>query len=121
MLERWLGLNPDGSLPPIQVIEQVLDVLDSLPIEIDHLQSSNIAKVLQRYCGGHARQDLGAHIVQKTTHLLQRWRVTVYGLSYQYDEEGLHEMRHRDLKRKLEVMKDVDSKDFMRGGSSDAA
>ena len=39
--------------------------------------------------------------------------MTVYGLSYQYDQEGLHELRHRELKRKLEVVKAVDHKDFM--------
>lgn len=52
-------------------------------------------------------------VIQQATHLLQRWQVTVYGLSYQYDEEGLHELRHRELKRKLEVVKAVDHKDFM--------
>ena len=52
VLQRWISPNPDGSLPPFQVIEEVLDILDSLPIEIDHLQSSNVAKVIQRYCSG---------------------------------------------------------------------
>lgn len=48
--------------------------------------------------------------------------MTVYGLSYQYDEEGLHELRHRELKRKLEVVKAVDHKDFIsREGGSAAA
>ena len=37
IIERWLSPNPDKSFPPCQVVEQVLDVLDSLPIEIQHL------------------------------------------------------------------------------------
>ena len=31
-LEMWLNQNPDGSLPPLQIIEAVISVLDSLPI-----------------------------------------------------------------------------------------
>ena len=114
-LERWLSPNPDGSFPPQQVVETALDVLDALPIEIEHLQNSNIAKVLQYYAGGRAVQD--AKITQRATHLLQRWRVTVYNLSYEYDEEGLHELRHRELRRKLEVVKAFDPADLLKDGA----
>lgn len=34
--------------------------------------------------------------------------MTVYQLSYEYDEEGLHEIKQRDLRRKLEVLRDFD-------------
>jgi hypothetical protein len=57
-------------------------------------------------------------IVQRATHLLQRWRVTVYNLSYEYDEEGLHELRHRELKRKLEVVKTIDPAEILKDGSN---
>jgi len=32
ILEKWLHENPDGSFPPYQVIECVMDVLERLPI-----------------------------------------------------------------------------------------
>lgn len=32
ILEKWLLQNPDGTFPPFQVIESVLDVLERLPI-----------------------------------------------------------------------------------------
>jgi len=57
-------------------------------------------------------------IVQRSTHLLQRWRVTVYNLSYEYDEEGLHELRHRELKRKLEVVKAIDPSDILKSSDN---
>lgn len=60
---------------------------------------------------------MDSQITQRATHLLQRWRVTVYQLSYEYDEEGLHEMRHRELKRKLEVVKAFDPADLVKGDS----
>ena len=45
--------------------------------------------------------------------------MTVYNLSYEYDEEGLHELRHRELKRKLEVVKAIDPTDLLRDGNKD--
>ena len=44
----------------------------------------------------------------RATHLLQRWQLTVYKLSYDYDEEGEYEKKQRDLRRKLEVLKNFD-------------
>ena len=58
------------------------------------------------------------YITQRATHLLQRWRVTVYNLSYEYDEDGLHELRHRELRRKLEVVKAIDPADLLKDGGS---
>lgn len=60
---------------------------------------------------------MDVHITQRATHLLQRWRVNVYQLSYEYDEDGLHEMRHRELKRKLEVVRAFDPADLVKGGA----
>ena len=44
--------------------------------------------------------------------------MTVYQLSYEYDENGLHEMRHRELKRKLEVVKAFDPADLVKNQNS---
>ena len=38
-LEMWISQNPDGSYPPIQIVECVLGVLDNLPITQEHLES----------------------------------------------------------------------------------
>ena len=76
LFEKWLMQNPDGTYPPYQVVEQVFEVLENLPIEIDHLQNCSIAKVLQLYACDKAQ--LGQSIASRATHLLQRWQVTVY-------------------------------------------
>jgi hypothetical protein len=46
ILEKWLSLNPDGSFPPVQVVEYVLHILAQLPIYIDHLEECEIAHAL---------------------------------------------------------------------------
>lgn len=76
-----------------------------LPIELEHLQECDIARALQIYACDKPR--MGQHISQQATHLLQRWQVSVYNLSYEYDQEGLHELQQRELKRKLEVLTDL--------------
>lgn len=67
-LEKWLLPNPDGSYPVYQVVELALEVLENLPVEISHLQDSNIAKVLQAYACD--RPGMGQAISQRATHLL---------------------------------------------------
>lgn len=88
----------------------MFEALENLPIALEHLQNCNIAKVLQLYACD--KPQLGQAISSRATHLLQRWQVTVYQLSYEYDEGGLHELRHRELKRKLEVLRDFDPLDL---------
>lgn len=48
-IEMWLGLNPDGSFPPIQVINCMLTILDKLPITEDVLSNCQVAHVLTQY------------------------------------------------------------------------
>lgn len=40
--------------------------------------------------------------------------MSVYNLSYEYDEDGLHEIKQRELKRKLEVLTDLNPKKFKK-------
>ena len=87
-------------------------VLDQLPIQLENLQECEIARALQNYACD--LPGMGQHISHKATHLLQRWQVSVYNLSYEYDEEGLHEIKQRELKRKLEVLTDLNPKKFKK-------
>lgn len=103
ILEKWLMPNPDESFPPYQVIECAMDVLERLPVQIEHLQDCNVAKVLQLYASG--RSQTGKTMAARATHLLQRWQLTVYQLTYEYDED---EVREKDLRRKLEVLRNID-------------
>jgi hypothetical protein len=102
VLEKWLQPNPDGSYPPLQVVEFVLDILKQLPIELEHLQECEIARALQIYACN--KPNYGKIVSQDATHLLQRWQVTVYNLSYEYDQDGVFELQQKELKRKLEVL-----------------
>ena len=69
-LEMWLNQNPDGSLPPLQIIEAVISVLDSLPITQEVLGSCDIARSLANHA---TSQELPSDLVSRATKLLQKW------------------------------------------------
>lgn len=110
-LEMWLERNPDDSYPPVQVVECVLDVLDRLPIVQEHLESCNIAHMVTLYAAGDSSTDeseIPKYIISAATKLLQKWQTVVYQLSYEYDKDGQHEIKQRDLRRRLEVLRDME-------------
>lgn len=111
-LEMWLERNPDDSYPPVQVVECVLSVLDRLPIDQEDLESCNIAHMVTQYAAsetsGGEDCEIPKTIISAATKLLQKWQTVVYQLSYEYDKEGEHEIKQRDLRRRLEVLRDLE-------------
>ena len=109
-LEMWISQNPDSSYPPIQIIECVLRILDNMPITQEHLESSQVARAVTQYAAGGdlESEKLPAELVSNATKLLQKWQTVVYQLSYEYDQDGMHEIKQRDLRRRLEVLRDLD-------------
>lgn len=53
--------------------------------------------------------QLPKELVSVATKLLQKWQTVVYQLSYEYDKDGLHEIKMRDLRRRLEVLRDIEA------------
>jgi len=76
------------------VIEIVLEILERLPIDREHLEECDIARKLSIYA--KASKEIGMQgLTTKATHLLQRWQVTVFQLSYEYDKD---EVQQKELK-----------------------
>ena len=73
-LEMWISQNPDGSYPPIQIVECVLGVLNNLPITQEHLESCQVARAVTQYvAGGEIQQSsekLPSELVSNATKLL---------------------------------------------------
>ena len=113
-LEMWISLNPDGSFPPIQLIDCVISILDSLPINQDHLESCQVARALTTYAQQSSQAEdnpdlkLPQDLISKATKLLQKWQTVVFQLSYEYDQDGMHEIKQRDLRRRLEVLREME-------------
>lgn len=67
-LDMWLNVSND--FPPLQVIETVFDVLESLPVDEESLSNCDIAKTLQYYAGSREYNGVTIDIVKRATHLL---------------------------------------------------
>ena len=107
-LEMWIIQNPDNSFPPIQIVECVIGVLDLLPISQEQLESCQVARAVTYFAASGDDKQFPASLVSSSTKLLQKWQTVVYQLSYEYDQDGTHEIKQRDLRRRLEVLRDMD-------------
>ena len=69
-----------------------------------------MARAVTQYAAGGdlESEKLPAELVSCATKLLQKWQTVVYQLSYEYDQDGMHEIKQRDLRRRLEVLRDMD-------------
>jgi hypothetical protein len=52
----WINQMPDGTFPNINLVEGVLNCIDTMRIDIQHLEDSDIAKVVQCYAENLAGQ-----------------------------------------------------------------
>lgn len=93
-------------------MECVLQVLDKLPITQDHLESCQVARAVTQFAasnGTGSENQIPASLISTATKLLQKWQTVVYQLSYEYDKDGQHEIKQRDLRRRLEVLRELDA------------
>jgi hypothetical protein len=44
------------------------------------------------------------HLSTRALNIIQRWQAIVYNLSYQYDKEGVHELKQRDLRERIKQL-----------------
>jgi hypothetical protein len=102
VLANWINQNPDGSFPLPQVVESVFQILDHFPITSEILENSKIAKVVSLYA--HGKTEL-RYMQHTALTLIQKWQSIVYNLSYQYDKEGFHEQKQRDLRQRIHAIK----------------
>ena len=58
-------------------------------------------------------------LISTATKLLQKWQTVVYQLSYEYDKDGQHEIKQRDLRRRLEVLRELDATASSKQGEDD--
>ena len=49
MLAEWLDMMPDGTFPNVMLVEETLRCIDSLNMEVEHLEQSSLAQIIQYY------------------------------------------------------------------------
>lgn len=100
----WINQMPDGTFPNINLVEGVLKCIDSLRVDIQHLEDSDIAKVVQCYAenlaGIPALQGLAKRIIEK-------WSRLIYGIKSHYADDGLddYEEGYKNLLKRLDKIR----------------
>jgi TFIIS helical bundle-like domain len=94
---------PDGTFPNINLVEGVLTCLDTLRVDIQHLEECEIAKVVQCYAenlaGIPSLQGLAKRIIEK-------WSRLIYGIKSHY-ADGLddYEEGYKNLQKRLDKIR----------------
>ena len=69
---------------------------------------------MTQYASQSTLDQFPTELISTATKLLQKWQTVVYKLSYDYDKEGQHEIKQRDLRRRLEVLRENDNSKKLR-------
>ncbi|CAG8736104.1 3900_t:CDS:2 [Dentiscutata erythropus] len=85
-IRYWLEPLPDRSLPSITLQEQLLTVLDKYPINIDHLLTSKIGRIVFFYQESPRSTE---HIKKMATNLVNKWGQPILGISVNYKDRQL--------------------------------
>jgi len=85
---------PDGTFPNINLVEGVLNCIDSLNIETDHLEQTKLGMVLQIYAEDMAQMPKVKRLAKS---ILDKWSRMIYKINQSYDAEGEYDVGYRKL------------------------
>jgi len=82
-IRRWLDRLPDGSLPNLNIREQLLTILEKLPLTTEHLQDSGVGKVVMGLWKSTVETKGNKKIC---SHLIEKWSRPIFKLSSRYED-----------------------------------
>ncbi|CAG8820638.1 24361_t:CDS:2 [Gigaspora margarita] len=85
-IRYWLEPLPDRSLPSITLQEQLLNVLDKYPINIEQLLHSKIGRIVFFYQESPRSTE---HVKKMATNLVNKWGQPILGISVNYKDRQL--------------------------------
>ncbi|KAG2232789.1 hypothetical protein BDF21DRAFT_492479 [Thamnidium elegans] len=95
-IRQWLEPLPDRSLPSLDIQNEMLDVLDKLPIAGDHLRESGVGKIVYFYTKS---PRIEPKMKRKADQLVAKWSRLVIKRSENYKERrhAVQEFRQEDM------------------------
>ncbi|KAI9310856.1 hypothetical protein BX666DRAFT_2003310 [Dichotomocladium elegans] len=89
MVRLWLEPLPDRSLPSLDIQNEMLEVLDKLPISGDHLRESGVGRIVYFY---QKSPRVDPRVKRRAEQLVAKWSRLVIKRSANY-RERMHERR----------------------------
>ena len=95
-------MMPDGTFPNVNIVQDMLQCIDSLSVETIQLEESNLGKIIQYYAEGFANIPSVRPLAKQ---IMDKWSRIIYKINRQYDPEGQYDSEYRSLQRKLQAVK----------------
>ncbi len=91
-------MMPDGTFPNINLVEGMLNCIDSLNILTDHLEGTHLGKVIQYYAEDAANMPKVKRLAKS---ILDKWSRMIYKINTSYDPEGQFDGGYKQLQKKI--------------------
>jgi len=82
IIESYLKVNPDGTYPPYNQIQKILEILDALPIQVKYLKSCGIGQTVNEL----SKSKLSKEIIKLAHNLVQKWSRLIWDININYNE-----------------------------------
>jgi len=82
-IRRWLDRLPDGSIPNLNIREQLLSILQKLPLTTEQLQDSGVGKVVMGLWKLESETKANKKICSQ---LIEKWSRPIFKLSSRYED-----------------------------------
>lgn len=114
-LADWLYPLPDGTYPNVKVVNEILQVVDTLDINSDLLSNSKLGRMIKIYAKNKAKMP---QVVDLAKRIEDKWSRMIFGISTRYydgdrgrDDDEIGENndhdqdQYRRMRQRLERMK----------------
>lgn len=93
---------PDGTFPNINLVEGVLNCIDSLQISPDDLEETNLEEIVQYYAKGITKMPTVKRLAKQ---ILDKWNRMIFKIRVSYDPEGNYDQGYQEFSKKIQEMK----------------
>ncbi|CDW85673.1 protein iws1 homolog [Stylonychia lemnae] len=99
ILADWLDMMPDGTFPNVNLVEGMLNCIDGLRLEVDHLDQSGLGQIIQYYAEGIAKTSLT--IQRQAKSIIEKWCRFIYNIKQSYDGDGDHDESYKQYQQRM--------------------
>ena len=104
VMSQWLEKTKDGSFPWYTLLNSILDVIEGLPIQVEHLRQSELGKIIKRI-KKHWADD---SIKKRCADILDKWYRLIFDTDIGYDQSGEYESQYRKYKEdRIREIRDI--------------
>ena len=112
ILEDYLKVNQDGTSPPFNQIQKVLEILNTLPITVENLRNCSIGQTVNDL----SKSNLSKTIKKYSQNLVQKWSRSIWEININYTDIDAENKNYLNLimKKRKRGDEDVSDEEFQQ-------